>query len=157
MGCLVYPIQIPVSPGELLDKITILEIKSRRMTEPTQLAHVRQELALLHATWTESVVADDTVRRIRHELERVNGQLWDLEEDIRAKESAREFDARFIDLARSIYATNDLRCAAKRELNAYLGSDIVEEKSYGLTSEAGTAPAFRSHRRPSPDPSPGVS
>lgn len=123
-------IRVPISPGELLDKITILEIKSERMTDEVKLANVRKELALLNATWSAAVTADETVRRIHNDLKRINESLWEIEDDIRDKERAREFDARFVELARSVYVTNDLRAAAKRELNTYLGSEIVEEKSY---------------------------
>jgi len=123
-------ILVPISPGELLDKITILEIKSERMTDPAKLANVRRELDMLSATWAKAVVVDDTVRRIHDELKRVNEALWVIEDDIRDKERVKEFDARFIELARSVYVTNDERANAKKELNQYLGSEIVEEKSY---------------------------
>lgn len=123
-------IRIPMSPGELLDKITILEIKSERMTDADKLANVRHELDLLNTTWREAVESDDTVRRIHEQLKSINEALWGIEDDIRDKEKAREFDDRFIELARAVYVTNDQRAAAKKELNQYLGSSIVEEKSY---------------------------
>jgi len=123
-------IRTPVSPGELLDKITILEIKSERMSDAGKLANVRRELELLNGIWCEAVPEDDTVRRIHAELKAVNEALWDIEDAIRDKERLREFDARFVELARSVYYTNDKRAAAKKELNLHLGSDIVEEKSY---------------------------
>jgi uncharacterized protein YukE len=123
-------IQVPVSPGELLDKITILEIKSERMSDAEKLANVRLELSILNRTWSGSVTADSTVQRIHADLKRINEALWEIEDDIRDKERAGEFDARFIELARAVYVTNDQRAAAKKELNLYLGSDIVEEKSY---------------------------
>ncbi len=123
-------IHIPMSPGELLDKITILEIKSERMDDPAKLANVRTELDLLNATWGDAVTADDTVTRIHAELKSINEALWEIEDDIRDKERAKEFDDRFIELARAVYVTNDKRAAAKKELNLYLGSTIVEEKSY---------------------------
>ena len=123
-------IQVPVSPGEVLDKITILEIKSERISEQDKLANVQRELELLQASWLESVNVDDTVRRIHGELKSINEALWEIEDDIRDKERAREFDERFIELARSVYVTNDQRANAKKELNVYLGSEIVEEKSY---------------------------
>lgn len=123
-------ILVPVSPGELLDKITILEIKSERMTDPSKLENVRRELALLTETWRQSVTGDDTVVRIHAELKRVNEALWVIEDDIRDKERAREFDERFIELARAVYVTNDQRAEAKKALNLHLGSQIVEEKSY---------------------------
>ena len=121
---------VPISPGELLDKITILEIKSERMADEEKLANVRRELTLLNDTWSKRVRADKTVLRIHSELKHVNETLWEIEDDIRDKERLRQFDDRFIELARSVYFTNDKRAAAKKELNLYLGSDIVEEKSY---------------------------
>ena len=123
-------ILVPVSPGELLDKITILEIKSERMTDEEKLSNVRRELALLNSTWSARVSADDTVLRIHSQLKNINEALWEIEDDIRDKERLREFDARFIELARSVYFTNDKRAAAKKELNVHLGSEIIEEKSY---------------------------
>ena len=123
-------IQVPVSPGEVLDKITILEIKSERISDVGKLANVKRELELLQTSWRQSVVEDDTVRRIHDELKTINEALWEIEDDIRDKERAREFDQVFIDLARSVYVTNDQRANAKKELNIYLGSEIVEEKSY---------------------------
>jgi uncharacterized protein YukE len=123
-------IQVPVSPGEVLDKITILEIKSERIKDADKVANVKRELELLSASWLEAVDEDDTVRRIHQELKTINEALWEIEDDIRDKERAREFDQAFIDLARSVYVTNDQRANAKKELNVYLGSEIVEEKSY---------------------------
>jgi len=123
-------ILVPVSPGEVLDKITILEIKSERMNDAGKLANVKRELELLQVAWLQSVVEDETVRRIHKDLKTINEALWEIEDDIRDKERAREFDQRFIDLARSVYVTNDQRANAKKELNVYLGSEIVEEKSY---------------------------
>ncbi len=123
-------ILIPMSPGELLDKITILEIKSERMSGEEKLRNVRLELSLLNGTWTRSVAEDDTVQRIHSELKNINETLWEIEDDIRDKEKVREFDQKFIDLARSVYVTNDKRANAKKELNIYLGSEILEEKSY---------------------------
>jgi hypothetical protein len=123
-------IQVPVSPGEVLDKITILEIKSERIKDADKVANVKRELELLGASWLEAVEQDDSVRRIHAELKTINEALWEIEDDIRDKERAREFDQVFIDLARSVYVTNDQRANAKKELNIYLGSEIVEEKSY---------------------------
>jgi hypothetical protein len=123
-------IHVPVSPGEVLDKITILEIKSERISEPDKLVNVKRELELLQASWQKSVDEDETVRGIHAKLKSINEDLWEIEDDIRDKERAREFDQVFIDLARSVYVTNDLRADAKKELNIYLGSEMVEEKSY---------------------------
>ena len=123
-------IQVPVSPGEVLDKITILEIKSERINDAEKVANVQRELELLQASWQQAVEQDETVSRIHAELKTINEALWVIEDDIRDKERAREFDQVFIDLARSVYVTNDQRANAKKELNTYLGSEIVEEKSY---------------------------
>jgi uncharacterized protein YukE len=123
-------IHVPVSPGEVLDKITILEIKSERISDAAKLVNVRRELALLQASWQKYVEEDETVKKIHARLKAINEALWDIEDDIRDKERAREFDQVFIDLARSVYVTNDQRADAKKELNLYLGSEMVEEKSY---------------------------
>jgi len=123
-------ILVPISPGELLDKITILRIKSARMTDETKLRNVRLELQLLEQTWRDSGAAIPEVAADETELQRVNEALWDIEDKIRDKELAREFDAEFIELARAVYVTNDERAAVKKRVNLALGSRIVEEKSY---------------------------
>lgn len=121
---------VQTSPGEFLDKLTILEIKSERIADPAKLANVRRELELLRATWAASPLAARDVAGPLAELKRVNEALWDIEDRIRRKEAERRFDEDFIELARSVYRTNDRRAAIKRELNVLLGSDLVEEKSY---------------------------
>ena len=121
---------VPVSPAEVLDKITILEIKSERMKDPEKVANVRAELEQLSKCWADSVTEDDTVRLLRSQLKAINGKLWVIEDDIRDKERAKEFGEQFIELARSVYATNDRRAQIKKELNLHLGARIVEEKSY---------------------------
>lgn len=123
-------IKVPVSPGELIDKITILEIKSARMTDPAKLANVRTELALLTETWRSSPFASQDVSSEWSQLKAINEKLWDIEDRIRDKERERQFDREFIELARSVYVTNDERAAVKRAINTKLGSQIVEEKSY---------------------------
>ena len=123
-------ITTPVSVGEFLDKLTILQIKSERMSDPDKLANVRRELAVLEQTWAASPFADTDVDGELGQLKAVNEKLWEIEDRIRLKEAAGEFDAEFIELARSVYTTNDERAAIKRELNLRLGSDLVEEKSY---------------------------
>jgi hypothetical protein len=123
-------IHVPVSPGEVLDKITILEIKSERMTEPEKVANVRAELALLQETWSQAVTEDDVIRDLHGQLKQINEALWEIEDDIRDKERVKEFDQRFIELARSVYFTNDRRSEVKKKLNLHLGSQIIEEKSY---------------------------
>lgn len=121
---------VQTSPGEFLDKLTILEIKSERMTDGAKLANVRRELELLRATWAASPLSSRDVSSLFAELRQVNLALWEIEDRIRAKEAARSFDAEFVELARSVYRTNDRRAAIKRELNLALGSDLIEEKSY---------------------------
>ncbi|HQW10154.1 MAG TPA: DUF6165 family protein [Steroidobacteraceae bacterium] len=123
-------ILVPISPGELLDKITILRIKSARMTDPAKLANVRHELAQLETTWRASGAAISEVSSDEAALQRVNEALWDIEDEIRDQELAQAFDARFIELARAVYVTNDERAAIKKRVNTRLGSTIVEEKSY---------------------------
>ena len=123
-------IKVPISPGELLDKITILRIKSRRMTDPQKLANVRLELHALEEIWENSAPAGIDVQGDIQALLEVNERLWVIEDDIRDKERARAFDAEFIRLARAVYIENDERAAVKRRLNVSLGSDLVEEKSY---------------------------
>ena len=123
-------ILVPISPGELLDKITILRIKSARMTDPAKLANVRHELAQLETTWRQSGAAIPEVSADEAALQRVNEALWDIEDEILDQELAQAFDARFIELARAVYVTNDERAAIKKRVNTRLGSTIVEEKSY---------------------------
>lgn len=123
-------INVPVSPGELLDKITILRIKSSRMSDALKLANVRIELKVLEETWSASPYADSDIAADVNALLQVNERLWVIEDDIRDKERARAFDSDFIRLARAIYFENDERAAIKRRINLKLGSTIVEEKSY---------------------------
>jgi hypothetical protein len=123
-------ISVPVSPGELLDKITILRIKSNRMSDAQKLANVRIELKLLEETWSASPYAKAAIAADVNALLQVNERLWLIEDDIREKERAQEFDAEFIRLARAVYVENDERAAIKRRINLKLGSTIVEEKSY---------------------------
>jgi hypothetical protein len=121
---------VPVSPGELLDKITILRIKSRRIHEPDKLRNVRLELDALETTWAGSRPAGIDVEAEVQALMAVNERLWVIEDDIRDKERARSFDPEFIRLARAVYVENDERAAIKRRINLKLGSGIIEEKSY---------------------------
>jgi hypothetical protein len=121
---------VPISPGELIDKITILEIKSQRMTDAAKLRNVRTELALLGDTWTTSPFAATDIGVEWSGLRDVNGKLWDIEDRIRDKERDGLFDAEFIELARAVYFTNDERAAIKKRINTRLGSALVEEKSY---------------------------
>lgn len=121
---------VPVSPGELLDKITILQIKTERMSDPEKAANVKIELDALTTVWSNSVSEDDTVTQLHKELKSINETLWDIEDDIRDEERARNFGEKFIELARSVYVTNDHRAEAKKKLNIHLGSTLIEEKSY---------------------------
>lgn len=123
-------IQVPISPGELLDKITILRIKSARMTDPNKLANVRRELAVLEETWKRSPYAAADIDHELSALFEVNQRLWTIEDDIRDKERAKTFDADFIRLARAVYVENDERAEIKKRVNLKLGSSLIEEKSY---------------------------
>jgi hypothetical protein len=123
-------IRVPISPGELLDKITILRIKSQRMSGAEKLANVRLELQSLEQTWDGSPYARVDVEAEVRALMAVNERLWVIEDDIRDRERAQDFGAEFIRLARAVYFENDERAAIKRRLNLKLGSTIVEEKSY---------------------------
>ena len=123
-------ILVPVSPGELLDKITILRIKSLRIGDASKLGNVKLELELLERIWRESGADDAAVKADERELMRVNESLWDIEDRIREKEAQQLFDRDFIELARAVYVTNDERAAIKKRINVQLGSRIVEEKSY---------------------------
>jgi hypothetical protein len=123
-------IKVPISPGELLDKITILRIKAQRMSDPAKVSNVRLELHALEQTWSASAYAKVDIGADVSALLSVNERLWVIEDDIRDKERAQAFDADFIRLARAVYFENDERAAIKRRINTKLGSAIVEEKSY---------------------------
>lgn len=123
-------ILVPISPGELLDKITILRIKSERMRDAGKLANVRHELRLLEQTWSAAVPASANVGADEQALTAVNTRLWDIEDQIRVLERKQQFDAAFIALARSVYLENDERAAIKKRVNLALGSALIEEKSY---------------------------
>ena len=126
-------IKVPVSPGELLDKVTILRIKSQRMTDAAKLKNVRVELAALEAVWKNSAYgrrAGADVAADVEALQQVNEHLWVIEDDIREQERRQDFGAEFVRLARAVYFENDERAAIKRRINLKLGSSIVEEKSY---------------------------
>jgi hypothetical protein len=123
-------ILVPISPGELLDKITILRIKSARMRDAGKLQNVRLELELLEKTWRDSGCATAEVAADEQALQAVNERLWDIEDRIREQEKAGTFAETFIALARAVYIENDERAAIKKRVNLKLGSRIVEEKSY---------------------------
>jgi len=121
---------VPVSHGELIDKITILEIKAAHMRDAGKLANVRAELDLLNTNWSANAASKIDIVTERAQLKTVNEALWDIEDRIRLKEKAQAFDAEFVELARSVYFRNDERAAIKRAINVKLGSQLVEEKSY---------------------------
>lgn len=123
-------IKVPVSFGEVLDKITILEIKSERIKDDEKVRNVRLELDELSETWNQAVQDQAVIADLRKQLKSVNEQLWVIEDDIRDQEAAQDFGPRFIELARAVYVTNDKRAAIKKEVNLALGSRFVEEKSY---------------------------
>ncbi len=123
-------ISVPVSFGELLDKIAILQIKSERMSDPAKLANVRKELEALTSTWMAHPAAELHLPELRASLKAVNERLWDIEDQIRDRERAQDFGAEFIRLARAVYFENDERARLKRDINMALGSSYVEEKSY---------------------------
>lgn len=121
---------VPVSWGEIIDKITILEIKGERLADPAKLANVNRELAELVAVRDREFPGHAGLAALGAELKAVNEGLWVIEDDIRDCERAKDFGPRFIELARAVYVTNDQRAAVKRRINDLLGSDLVEEKSY---------------------------
>jgi len=121
---------IEVGAGELIDKITILVIKSERMTDPAKLANVRHELEVLTRAREENLASSLELDRLEGELKQVNAALWVIEDDIRACEAEKDFGPRFIELARSVYIQNDRRAAIKKSINELCGSSVVEEKSY---------------------------
>jgi len=123
-------ILVPVSPGELLDKVTILRLKSARIADPAKLANIRHELSALEAVVARQVPQDPRLDRMVEELFAVNAALWTIEDDIRACDAAGDFGPAFVALARSVYQQNDRRAAIKKRINLHLGSAIVEEKSY---------------------------
>ena len=123
-------LKVEVSVGELLDKITILEIKSERITDAAKVANVNKELGILRQTWADSELSATDVSEPMLRLKAVNEELWEIEDGIRIKEAAGQFDEKFIALARSVYFRNDVRAEVKRELNLLLGSALVEEKFY---------------------------
>jgi hypothetical protein len=120
----------PVSFGELLDKVTILQIKSERMSDAVKVANVRKELSALEQTWAAHPASATDISDLMGQLKAVNERLWVIEDDIRILEKAQQFDAEFIRLARAVYFENDERARIKKDINLALGSAYVEEKSY---------------------------
>ncbi len=127
MGAL---LQIEVSAGELIDKITILEIKARRIADPHKLGNVRRELESLDAVRGREIESTEQLEDLTRDLRRINERLWEIEDDIRTCERNGSFGDHFVELARAVYQTNDRRAAAKRQINELVGSELVEEKEY---------------------------
>lgn len=121
---------VEVSWGEMLDKVTILQIKEERIGDPAKVANVKKELAALSEHHQQALARGPEVVKLMGELKAINEELWEIEDEIRDCERRKEFQGRFIELARAVYFTNDRRAAVKRQLNDALGSNIVEEKSY---------------------------
>ena len=122
-------ITVEIAPGELIDKLTILRIKAARIADPAKVPNVVIERDLLAARW-HSLPGTDALNDLVEELTAINGALWQIEDDIRDCERTQDFGPKFIELARSVYKTNDRRAAVKRAINEALGSTIIEEKSY---------------------------
>ncbi len=123
-------LKVDISFGELLDKITILQIKSERITDAAKLQNIHHEMELLQSIWEKSDEVNIDIKFEIYELKSINEKLWDIEDDIRDKELKKEFDKDFIELARAVYVTNDKRAEFKRKINIKLNSELVEEKSY---------------------------
>jgi len=127
---MVRPILVEIAPGELLDKISILEIKAANIADASKRANVLLELEQLSRVRDEHLPASEALAGLYADLKAVNQALWVIEDDIRVEELNKRFGDRFIELARSVYRTNDRRAALKREINLLLSSAIIEEKSY---------------------------
>ena len=123
-------LQVPVSVGEVLDKITILEIKLAHISDSAKRANVQNELDALLPLVAGDAFTTNQMQGLVAQLKAVNEALWDIEDDIREKEAAKSFDAEFIKLARAVYVTNDKRAAIKKQINLETGSALIEEKSY---------------------------
>jgi hypothetical protein len=123
-------ILVEIAAGELIDKITILEIKLQNITDRDKLANVRREYDVLMDVYRTTIVESEKLRGLVVELKEINAAIWQIEDDIRSRERVGDFGEAFVALARSVYRTNDIRAAAKREINKLLNSRINEEKSY---------------------------
>ncbi len=124
------PIRVEIAPGELIDKITIREIKAERIADAGKRANVLVELATLSDARAAAIAPDGEIDRLAAELKTVNEALWEIEDDIRECDRDGDFGPRFVELARAVYRTNDRRAELKRAINLCLGSRLVEEKSY---------------------------
>ena len=123
-------LSIPVSVGEIMDKITILEIKAERILDAEKLANVTAELDTLRPLVTHDALNTASIKALVAELKDINEALWDIEDDIREREYAKDFGEAFIALARAVYVTNDKRAEVKKQINLSTGSTLIEEKSY---------------------------
>jgi hypothetical protein len=123
-------ITVEVAPGELIDKITILEIKAQHIADPAKLKNVKTELATLTASRDRAIPASQQLTDLTRQLKEANERLWHIEDGIRDCERQHDFGPKFVEFARSVYKTNDLRSAIKRQINDLLGSRLIEEKSY---------------------------
>ena len=123
-------LMVEVSVGEVIDKITILEIKTQRIADPAKLANVRAELDSLNDTLAVVLTPSADLARLQAELFEINAALWDIEDEIRECEMRGDFGPTFVELARAVYVTNDKRAAVKKQINIALGSRLIEEKSY---------------------------
>ena len=124
------PVEIPVSPGELIDRLTILQIKTERITDPGRSNRVDKERQLYAEVRERRVPRSEEIEQLTLELKQINEKLWDIEDRIRISEKDQLFDDTFISLARSVYKTNDRRAALKRQIDVLLGSVLAEEKEY---------------------------
>ena len=130
-------ILVPTAPGELIDKLTILRLKSEKIIDPAKLANVRHEKKVLQTIADIRLPSSDGLAQLWEELYRINGALWVIEDDIRTCEAKKNFDEEFIRLARAVYVTNDKRADVKKRINLLFGSHLVEEKSYVDHQSAG--------------------
>ena len=123
-------VNVEISIGEFFDKITILEIKQERIKDASKLENINKELDSLNTLLQQQAFSRNDISKEVAELKAINEKLWEIEDDIREKESQKSFDQGFIELARAVYFTNDRRSEVKRDINLKLGSEFVEEKSY---------------------------
>lgn len=128
-------ILVPIAPGELIDKLTILQLKSEHIADAQKLANVKHEYNTLKAVADHAIPGSDALNKLWQTLYNINADLWVIEDDIREFEGRGDFGPGFIALARAVYVTNDQRAAVKKEINLLLGSAIVEEKSYYSPTE----------------------
>jgi hypothetical protein len=122
-------IRVPISNGELIDKITVLQIKSEKIKDEAKLKNIKKELKMLEKLF-ETNLKDKDVDPLFTRLKEINLKLWEIEDRLREKERKKEFDSEFIELARGVYYTNDERSRIKKEIDRLTGSQITEEKSY---------------------------